>query len=65
MWRRDVIFERLGASNLFDGEAVRTLAQQQHLFDIEGLKSYVLQTGFKGFTYDTYGPYIMFHAEKS
>jgi ubiquinone/menaquinone biosynthesis C-methylase UbiE/uncharacterized protein YbaR (Trm112 family) len=61
----ELLFERLGASNLFDEEAVRALAQQQHLFDIEELKSYVLQTGFKGFTYDTYGPYILFHAKKS
>jgi ubiquinone/menaquinone biosynthesis C-methylase UbiE len=59
----ELLFERLGASNLFDEEVVRALAQQQHLFDIEELKSYVSQTGFKGFTYDTYGPYILFHAE--
>ena len=60
----ELLFERLGASNLFDEEAVRALAQQGHLFDIEELKSYVSQTGFKGFTYDTYGLYILFHAEK-
>jgi len=61
----ELLFERLGASNLFNEEAVRALAQQGHLFDIEELRSYVSRTGFKEFTYDTCGPYILFHAEKS
>lgn len=52
--------ERLGASNLFDK---RTL-QATHIFDVEELDNYLSQTGFKGFTYDIYGLYILFHAEK-
>jgi SAM-dependent methyltransferase len=35
-----------------------------HLFDVEELKSYLSQTGFKGFAFDIYGPSILFHAEK-
>jgi len=35
-----------------------------HLFDIEELDGYLSQTGFKGFAYHTYGPRILFHAEK-
>jgi len=60
----ELLFEHLAAGNLFDEEAVRALALQQRLFDIEELKSYVSQTGFKGFTYNTYGPYILFYTER-
>ena len=35
-----------------------------HIFDVEGLDNYVSQTGFKGFMYNTYEPYILFNAEK-
>ena len=52
--------ERLGASNLFDKGAL----QAMHIFDVEELDNYLSQTGFKGFTYDIYGLYILFHAEK-
>jgi len=54
-------FERLGASNPFGrAEALEAL----HLFDVEELDNYLSQTGFKGFTHNIYGPYILFHAEK-
>ena len=36
-----------------------------HIFDVEELDNYVSQTGFKGFTDNTYGPYIPLHAEKN
>ena len=52
--------ERLGAGNLFDKGALKAT----HIFDVEELDNYLSQTGFKGFTYDTYGPYILFHAER-
>ena len=52
--------ERLGAGNLFDKGALEAL----HLFDVEELDRYLSQTGFKGFAYDIYGPFILFHAEK-
>jgi SAM-dependent methyltransferase len=36
-----------------------------HLFDVEELRSYLLQAGFRGFMYDVYGSdHILFHAEK-
>jgi hypothetical protein len=54
-------FERLGSSNPFgSAEALEAL----HLFDVEELDNYLSQTGFKGFTHNIYGPYILFHAEK-
>jgi ubiquinone/menaquinone biosynthesis C-methylase UbiE len=46
-----MILERLGASNLFDGETVEVL----HIFDVEEFGNYLSQTGFKGFTYNIYG----------
>ena len=54
-------FERLGASNPFgSAEALEAL----HLFDVEELEKYLSQTGFNTFTYNIYGPSILFHAEK-
>ena len=53
--------ERLGApSNLFGEEALEAL----HLYDVEELERYLSQTGFRGFEYNIYGPYLLFHAEK-
>lgn len=54
------VFERVGASNPLAKEALKTM----HIFDIEGLDRYLSQAGFKGFTYDIYGPFILFNAEK-
>ena len=56
----EMIFERLGASNIFGEVGL----EASHLFDVEGLDNYLSQTGFKGFAYNVYGPYILFHAEK-
>ncbi|HYA87435.1 MAG TPA: methyltransferase domain-containing protein [Nitrospirota bacterium] len=62
------IFEwRVGNSSPFGEEALEALRVGEgalHFFDVEELDNYLSQTGFKGFTYDTYGPYILFHAEK-
>jgi ubiquinone/menaquinone biosynthesis C-methylase UbiE len=56
----EMIFERLGASNIFGEVGL----EASHLFDVEELDNYLSQTGFKGFAYNVYGPYILFHAEK-
>jgi SAM-dependent methyltransferase len=53
-------FERLPSSPFGEGESLEAL----HLFDVEELRSYLLQAGFRGFTYDVYGYSILFHAEK-
>jgi ubiquinone/menaquinone biosynthesis C-methylase UbiE len=53
-------FERLGAGNPFVEETLEAL----HFFDVEELDTYLSQTGFKGFAYTIYGPFILFHAEK-
>jgi ubiquinone/menaquinone biosynthesis C-methylase UbiE len=55
-----VILERLEASKYLEEEALEAI----HLFDVEELDKYLSQTGFKGFTHNIYGPYILFHAEK-
>ncbi len=55
------LLDRLDASNPIGKEKSLELV---HLFDVEELESYLSQTGFKGFAYDTYGPFILFHAEK-
>jgi ubiquinone/menaquinone biosynthesis C-methylase UbiE len=54
------VFERVGTSNPLAKEALKTM----HIFDIEGLDRYLSQIEFKGFTYDIYGPFILFNAEK-
>jgi hypothetical protein len=44
---------------------LNTMEQKMlHFFDVQELKSYLSQTGFRGFAYDVYGPVILFHAEK-
>ena len=53
-------YERLSSSPFGEEESLGAL----HLFDVEELGSYLSQTGFRGFKYDVYGPYILFHAEK-
>jgi len=55
-----MILERLGASTLFEEETL----EATHMFDVEELDSYLSQTGFKGFAYNIYGPFILFNAEK-
>jgi len=55
-----MILERLGASTLFEEETL----EATHMFDVEELDSYISQTGFKGFAYNIYGPFILFNAEK-
>ena len=35
-----------------------------HFFEVEELRGYLSQTGFRGFKYDVYGSSILFHAEK-
>ena len=52
--------ERLEASSLFDEETLKAI----HFFNVEGLDSYLLQTGFKGVMYVIYGLFILFHAER-
>jgi ubiquinone/menaquinone biosynthesis C-methylase UbiE len=54
-------FELLGAGNHFVEETLKAM----HFFDIEELDRCLSQTGFKGFAYTIYGPFILFHAEKS
>jgi len=56
-----MIFERIDATSPFSVEESEAL----HFFDVEELERYLSQTGFKGFTYDIYGPSILFHAEKA
>jgi len=56
----ELISERMAASN-FIGEGA---LGGKHLFDVEELDTYLTQAGFKGFAYDIYGFYILFHAEK-
>jgi hypothetical protein len=53
-------FERLPSSPIGVEESLETL----HLFDVEELRSYLSQAGFRGFEYDVYGCSILFHAEK-
>ncbi|MGB8311360.1 MAG: methyltransferase domain-containing protein [Halobacteriota archaeon] len=55
------LFERSGTSIPFGEEES---LEMLHLFDAEELDSYLSQTGFKGFAYTIYGPFILFHAEK-
>jgi hypothetical protein len=55
-----MIFERAGASNLFGEVGLEAL----HLFDVEELETYLSQTRFKGFAYNLYGYFMLFHAEK-
>jgi len=55
-----MLFERSGTSSPFGQESL----EMMHLFDVEELDSYLSQAGFKGFTYDIYGHYVLFHAEK-
>ena len=52
-------FERLPRSPFGEGET-----EALHLFDVEELRSYLSQAGFRGFEYDVYGCSILFHAEK-
>jgi len=59
--------ERAGASIPFGTSTPfgkKESLEMLHLFDVEELDSYLSQTGFNGFTYDIYGPAILFHAEK-
>jgi SAM-dependent methyltransferase len=53
-------WERVPSSPFGEEESLEAL----HLFDVEELGSYLSQTGFRGFKYDVYGSYILFHAEK-
>ena len=55
-----MFLERVGASNPFGEGTLEAL----HIFDVEELDNYLSQAGFKGFAYNVYGPYIIFHAEK-
>jgi len=55
------LFERSGTSIPFGEEES---LEMLHLFDAEELDSYLSQTGFKGFAYTIYGPFILFNAEK-
>ena len=63
-----MIFEwRVGSTSPFGEEALEALRvgeEALHFFDVEELQKYLSQTGFKGFAYDIYGPYILFQAEK-
>ena len=65
-----MIFERQAANNPFGEEPLEALRaggealKGLHLFDAEELERYLSQTGFKGFAYNIYGPYILFQAEK-
>jgi ubiquinone/menaquinone biosynthesis C-methylase UbiE len=55
------------ALHLFDEEGLGSLnamEQMLHLFEVEELRGYLSQAGFRGFKYDVYGPAILFHAEK-
>jgi ubiquinone/menaquinone biosynthesis C-methylase UbiE len=55
-------YERMPSSPFSTQEA----QEAAHLFEVEELKSYLSQTGFRGFKYDVYGSaYILFHAEKA
>jgi hypothetical protein len=54
-------FEPFKASSPFSEEEI---LEVMHLFDVEELDTYLTQAGFKGFAYNIYGPYILFHAEK-
>jgi ubiquinone/menaquinone biosynthesis C-methylase UbiE len=56
----EMMLERIGVSNLFGEETLKAI----HLFDIEELDRYLSQTGFNGFTYNIFGIFILFHAEK-
>ncbi len=56
-----MLFERSGTSFPFGEEES---LEMLHLFDVGELDSYLSQAGFKGFTYDIYGHYVLFHAEK-
>jgi ubiquinone/menaquinone biosynthesis C-methylase UbiE len=53
-------FERLPSRPISVEESLEAL----HLFDVEELRSYLSQTGFREFQYDVYGSWILFHAEK-
>ena len=55
-----MMLERVGASSLFSEETLKAI----HLFDEEELERYLSQTGFRGFAYNIYGLYILFHVEK-
>jgi len=44
----------------FDEKSLETI----HVFNVEELDNYLSQAGFKGFTYNIYGSFILFHAEK-
>jgi len=60
--------ERFEAGNPFVEEALESFRvgeEALHFFDVEELDNYLSQTGFKGFAYNIYGPYMLFHAEKS
>ena len=56
-----MLFERSGTSAPFGEEES---LEMLHFFDVGELDSYLSQAGFKGFTYNIYGPRILFHAEK-
>ena len=55
------LFERSGTSFPFGEEES---LEMMHFFDVGELDSYLSQAGFKGFMYDIYGHYVLFHAEK-
>jgi ubiquinone/menaquinone biosynthesis C-methylase UbiE len=55
------------ALHLFDEEGLGSLnamEQMLHLFEVEELRSYLSQAGFRGFKYDVYEGRMLFHAEK-
>jgi len=56
-----MLFERSGTSFPFGEEES---LEMMHFFDVGELDSYLSQAGFKGFMYDIYGHYVLFHAEK-
>jgi ubiquinone/menaquinone biosynthesis C-methylase UbiE len=55
-------YERVPSSPFSMQESLEVL----HFFDVEELRSYLSQTGFRGFQYDVYGSYyVLFYAEKA
>ena len=54
------LFECSGTSTPFDEKSLEAI----HIFKVEELDKYLSQAGFKGFTYNIYGSFILFNAEK-
>ena len=61
--------ELQGAFHLFDEEglglgSLNAMEQMLHLFEVEELRSYLSQAGFRGFKYDVFEGWMLFQAEK-